>query len=99
MFEAEKARYMTMVVAEELSLEHKQVILNYIHNHKAQLTDYLQVFEFYIENDQQWLIQCQEQPERKTTIFVPLINSWPIERKVWVMDEGDHVMLLFPEDY
>lgn len=90
---------MTRAVANELSQEHQQFILRYIQENQKKLTDYMQVFDFYVEGNQQWLIQRQEQPERETTIFVKLNNSFPVNRKVWVMDQGDHVILLFPEDY
>jgi hypothetical protein len=99
MFEANKKIYMTRAVAKELSQEHHQFILRYIHENQEELTDYMQVFDFYVEGNQQWLIQRQEQPERETTILVQLHNSLPVNRKVWVMDQGDHVILLFPEDY
>ncbi|MCP1143660.1 DUF960 family protein [Lysinibacillus endophyticus] len=99
MFEPTKQFYMTRAIAEELSVEHQQFILKYIFEHHQKLTDYLQIFEFYIENEQQWLIQRQEEPERETTIYVELTTIRPIERKIWVMDELDHVMILFPEDY
>jgi hypothetical protein len=99
MFETNKDKYLTCAVADELSQEHQQFILNFIDDYQEQFTDSVQIFEFYIENNQQWLIQCQEEPNRKTTVFVDLESSKPVNRKVWVMDQGDHVMLLFPEDY
>ncbi|RKQ12140.1 DUF960 family protein [Ureibacillus endophyticus] len=99
MFEPNKLFYMTRAIAEELPVEHQQFIVQYILKHHQQLTDYLQIFEFYIEDDQQWFIQRQEEPERETTIFVELTTARPIERKVWIMDQVDHVMMLFPEDY
>ena len=99
MFEKNIKRYMTRAVADELSDEHQRFILTYIEENQKQLTDYFQIFEFYIEGNQQWLIQRQEEPERETTIFVGLKNAKPIERKVWVLDQVDHIMLLFPRDY
>ncbi|MEK4530523.1 DUF960 family protein [Solibacillus sp. FSL K6-1554] len=90
---------MTKAIAEELSVEHQQFILKYIFEKYEQLSDYLQIFEFYIVDDQQWLIQRQEEPEQETTIYVEIETAVPINRKVWVMDQEDHVMILFPEDY
>lgn len=49
MFESTKPFYMTRTVADELSYEHKQVIIKYLFEHYEQLTDYLQIFEFFIE--------------------------------------------------
>lgn len=99
MFELTKPFYMTRAISEELPVEHQQFILQYIFENHQQLTDYLQIFEFYIENDQQWLIQRQEEPEQETAIAIHLVDTDPIHRKVWVMDQVDHVMILFPEDY
>lgn len=99
-FERSKPRYMTRAVTEELSKEHQQLIIDYLEEKQELLTDYLQVFEFYVENNQQWLIQRQEVPNRETTIFVQLEEAEPIERTVWVMDQGSEgVIILFPEDY
>lgn len=103
MFEPSKRFYMTRAIAEELSIELGQYIFHYIFqyilkNHQ-ELTDYLQIFEFYIENNQQWLIQRQEKSERETIIHVEFTTARPINRKVWVMDQVEHVMILFPEDY
>jgi succinate dehydrogenase flavin-adding protein (antitoxin of CptAB toxin-antitoxin module) len=98
-FEKDKPTYMTRAIANELDKELQQFILRYIDENGEQLTDYLQIFEFYIENNQQWLVQRQEEPNRETTILINLNDSEPIDRKVWAMDQGDHVMVLFPEDY
>lgn len=98
-FEKDKPAYMTRTIANELSKAYQQFILGYINENGEQLTDFLQIFEFYIENNQQWLFQRQEVPRRETTIFVELNDLEPITRKVWVMDQEDHIMLLFPEDY
>jgi len=90
---------MTRTVSDELSQEYKQFIIQYIHENHKQLTDYLQIFDFYIEDEQQWLTQRQEEPKREKVVYVALKTSKPIQRKVWVMDQDDHVILLFPEDY
>ncbi|KFZ43675.1 hypothetical protein CS060_13135 [Anoxybacillus flavithermus] len=99
MFERYKPRYMTRAVADTLSEEHLQFILRYVDERNEQMTDYLQVFEFYVQNHEQWLVQRQEQPERETTVFVPLEKAPPIEQTVWVMDQQDHVIVLFPSCY
>lgn len=98
MFEQSKPFYMTKAISEELPVEHQQFLLQYF-KHYHQLTDYLQIFEFYIENDQQWLKQWQEEPERETILAIHFTETDPIHRKVWVMDQVDYVMILFPEDY
>jgi hypothetical protein len=100
MFEPHKQIFMTRAVTEELSIEHQHFIIQYLKENHTQLTDYLQVFDFYLEGNKQWLIQRQEVPNRETTIFVMLEECQPIKRKVWVMDqEGEGIIILFPEDY
>lgn len=99
MFESTKPFYMTRTVADELSYEHKQVIIKYLFEHYEQLTDYLQIFEFFIEGKQQWLLQRQEEPNREITIPILLEEAAPIDRKVWAMDQGNECIILFPEDY
>ncbi|PKG24281.1 DUF960 family protein [Niallia nealsonii] len=100
MFEPHKSIYMTRAVSEKLSIEHKQSIIQYLQEHQSQLTDYLQVFDFYIEDNEQWLIQRQEVPNRETKIFVMLDDSDPIERTIWVMDQdSEGIIILFPDDY
>jgi hypothetical protein len=69
-FERHKPRYMTKRISKELSKDHLLCILHYLDQYEGQLEDYLQVFEFYLESNQQWLIQRQEVPDRETTIFV-----------------------------
>ena len=92
--------FVTRAIAEQLSGEHQLFILKYLHEHQASMNDYLQVFEFYIENGEQWLVQRQEVPERETTVYVELENEPAINRTVWVMDQGhDGLIILFPEDY
>jgi hypothetical protein len=90
---------MTSNVAEKLSHEHQLFIVNFIFTHCKQMDDYLQVFEFYVKNNKQFIIQRQEEPRRKNNFHMELKDSRPINRTVWVMDNYDHIILLFPEDY
>ena len=99
MFEADKPIYITRAVAEELPDEHKHFIVQYLHGCQEILNDYFQVFEFSVNENKQLLRWKQEQPQRETQIFVRLKETKPISRTVWVMDQVDHVMILFPEDY
>ncbi|MFD1734996.1 DUF960 family protein [Bacillus salitolerans] len=100
MFESNKPIYMTKTISEKLSKGHRDFIVHYIVEKQSTLEDYLQIFEFYIENNKQWLIQRQEEPNRETTICLELVKSEPIECKVWVMDQGgEGIIILFPEDY
>lgn len=99
MFDNDKQIFVTKAIAEQLSAEHQFFIYQYMQEYLEHLTDYLQVFEFYLENNEQWLIQWQEEPKRETTIAITLEIAEPINQKVWVMDQGGHIMILFPEDY
>ncbi len=90
---------MTRAVAEELPDEHKHFMVQYFHENHEMLKDYLQVFEFSITGKKQLLRQKQEQPHRETQIFVALKETKAISRTVWAMDQVDHVIILFPEDY
>lgn len=100
MFTSEKPIYVTRAIAEELPAEHQFFIYQYITEHYKKLTDYLQVFDFFIKDNQQWLTQRQEEPERTTTISMILQNDKPIHRTVWVMNQGeDGAIILFPSDY
>ncbi|SIS41505.1 DUF960 family protein [Salimicrobium flavidum] len=98
MFEPIKPKYMTKRVADELNVELLGWIVHYLDVHFEKLSDYLQVFEFYVEGSEQWVVQKQEVPDRKTTIKVE-IDGKPLKRTVWTLDQEDHVMILFPSDY
>ncbi|PIC95705.1 hypothetical protein CSV69_10215 [Sporosarcina sp. P26b] len=100
MFSVDKPIYVTRAIAEELPGEHQLFIYQYFWNQQEVMTDYLQVFNFYIEDGHQFVIQSQEQPERETIMKVPLQKQEPIERTVWMMDQGeDGTIILFPNDY
>lgn len=99
MYESVQGYYMTRAVADELSGDHQQFILRYLVEQQKQLRDYLQVFEFYIENDEQWLKQRQEEPPSETIVAVKLSKAKPIERTVWSIVDDRNVTVLFPADY
>ena len=99
MYQSVQGYYMTRAVADELPGEHQQFILQYLVKQQKQLTDYLQVFEFYIENNEQWLRQRQEIPYREVIVEIKLNKAKPIERAVWSIVDDGYVTVLFPEDY
>ncbi len=41
----------------------------------------------------------KKNPNEKQPLPFNLVKVEPIHRKVWVLDQGDHVMILYPEDY
>lgn len=94
-----KSLYMTRAFAEEVPREYKQFLLEYLWKYSEEMTDYLQVFEFYTEGGKEYLRQSQEVPERSRTTAVELPGKVFYTRKIWLMDEGSHRIFLFPEDY
>lgn len=99
-FSIDKPIYVTRAIAETFPAEHQLFLYQFFLNHHAIMTDYLQVFKFYAEEGNQFVIQSQEEPERETVIHMPLQEEKPIEVTVWMMDQGsDGTMILFPSDY
>lgn len=100
MFEPSKKMYMTRNISERLSGGHILFIVTYLHDNHATLSDYLQVFEFVIEESKQLLIQRQEEPKRESKFVVEIGGCNPINETVWAIDQGDEgVIILYPEDY
>lgn len=61
--------------------------------------DYLQVFEFAIEDGNvQKIKHSQEVPEYEKTYIVPMVEDG-IEGKVFVIDDGDHCTMLWADEY
>lgn len=101
MFDNKEKRYMTRAISEELDLE-IAVLLWQLIDVKNKLDvelDYLQVFELSISNGKQAIIHRQEVPERQAFLIHPLVNTEPITRTIWCIDNGDSQMMLFPADY
>ena len=63
------------------SIVHPREVLKtaILSNAASILVLYLQVFEFYTENNQQWLLQRQEVPEREAIVLVGLANTEAID--------------------
>lgn len=65
--------------------------------------DYLQIFKFYTgHNDDgtkaQIIAHIQENPDYRAVYYFPLIGDG-IQEKVYCIDDGDHVTMLFAEEY
>lgn len=100
MFSFDDEIFMTSTIARELPVEHQQFIYHYFKTRQEIMTDYLQIFQFYVQDEKQFLLQSQEQPERETIVEVPLQKEEPIEQTVWMMNQGeDGSIILFPSDY
>ena len=59
--------------------------------------DYLQVFELIAVSNGLKVIHFQEVPEYKREYLIPCRK--PISAKIFVIDDGKHVTMLFAEEY
>ena len=60
--------------------------------------DYLQIFTFYVEDNQQKIKHEQEQPPYER-VYVCGEATTGIEEKVYVIDDGDHITMLLANEY
>lgn len=61
--------------------------------------DYLQVFEFIIEDDKvQKIKHSQEVPEHEMRYKIPMVKKG-VEGKAFVIDDGDHCTMLWADEY
>ena len=102
-FDASKPRYMTKGIEQKMPMEYQFLIWNYIDElDKSIDLDYLQVFDFSIENHLEMKIQCiehsQEVPEYQTTHKISN-PSETITGRVFVIDDGDHSTMLWASEY
>ena len=61
--------------------------------------DYLQVFEFTLENGKQKIIHSQEQPEYKREYLLKLTDTPFYIGKIFVIDDGEHSTMLLASEY
>jgi hypothetical protein len=101
MFEANKPRYMTKGIAEQLHPELQILLWEMIdaRKEKGEEVDYLIVFELTVQEKQQFILQRQEQPPYKHRMLVQLRSAEPITSTIWCMDNGETQSMLYPEDY
>ncbi len=60
--------------------------------------DYFHIFELSVtEQGKQRIYHKQEQPSYESMVEIEVEN--PIELKIWMIDEVEHVTLLLPEEY
>lgn len=99
------SRYMTRGIQEEVGLDLQLLLWQLIDDCKGKgnTLDYIQIFELSTESVREHTVQVvlhrQEEPyyqsiHRLTAIVRPLNQT-----KVWVMDDGDHSTMLFPNEY
>lgn len=106
-FGIEKKRYETKGVMEELDVLYRFLIWTLIDALKSGMElDYLQVFEFKTESETNAitpknytlkLIHSQEEPEYKKEYVLPVKSV--INGKIFVIDDGDHVTMMWADEY
>jgi len=62
--------------------------------------DYLQIFTFYVEDNQQKIKHEQEQPPYERVYVCGKAEGMvTITEKVYVIDDGDHITMLLASEY
>ena len=97
MFEKEKERYLTRGVNSEIPLE-IQIFMWEAINKMPEPKDYLQIFRLSVENGLQVIHHTSEEPEYNMTYILPTIAN-PVTAKVYVIDDGEHCIMLLAEEY
>lgn len=97
-------RFTTKGIVEEIPYCIQNVMWAMIENMQVDKKDYLQVFKLEKGYDDskvlvQKLIHCQEQPEYKKIITVPICQDKVLETKVYVIDDGDYATMLLADEY
>lgn len=101
MFEKDKQRYATRQIVSKVSVE-IQVLLWRINDNRRnnqEPMDYLQVFHLQRSGDVQMITNNQEQPPMELVVRLELEESQPIDTIIWIVDDGSHCTMMFPNDY
>ena len=61
--------------------------------------DYLQVFEFTLEDNKQKIIHTQEESEYKREYLLKLADTPVFIGKIFVIDDGEHSTMLLASEY
>ena len=92
------ARYLTCGIEAEISPITQLLLWELIDQRRlegAEL-DYLQVFQLEPDGQHQKIIHSQEEPPfEQESLFV---GPEPITAKIYVIDDGNHTTMLFPEE-
>ena len=59
--------------------------------------DYLQIFRLSCDGGRQRIEHEQEQPEYKHVVVIP--GEQPVEAKVYIIEDPDHITMLLAEEY
>jgi Staphylococcal protein of unknown function (DUF960) len=101
MFENNKPKYATQQIASNVSAEIQGLlwrIMDSRRNNQEPL-DYLQVFRLQRNGDRQRITNKQEQPPMELVVQLELNESQPIDTTIWIVDDGSHCTMMFPNDY
>ena len=101
MFEREKHRYATRQISSNVSVEIQTLLWRVIDRRRnnQEPLDYLQVFHLQRSGDMQRILNKQEQPLMEMVAQLELKDSQPIDTTIWVIDDGSHCIMLFPNEY
>lgn len=103
-FGAEKKRYETKGINQNLPLEYRFILWNFVEEMREKVKlDYLQIFKFKVEkNDKGILVQkvthSQEQPAFSYTYEFPLSDVW-IRENVYIIDDTEQCTMLWADEY
>ena len=59
--------------------------------------DYLQIFQLSCDGDRQRIEHEQEQPEYKHVVAIP--DEQPVDAKVYIIEDPDHITMLLADEY
>ncbi|MCI1592508.1 DUF960 family protein [Heyndrickxia oleronia] len=101
MFEKDKTKYATQQIASKVSVEIKVLLWRIMDSltDNQELLDYLQVFHIQRSDDSQRITNKQEQPPMEMVAELELKKSKPIDTTIWIVDDGSHCTMMFPNDY
>lgn len=96
-------KYRTRVIDAEIPFEIQDVLwhLFIILKQSQKPIDYLHVFGLSIEpkTQRQTIHHRQEVLKYKKTVHVTLTTTKPIHHTIWIIEEADYLMMLFPSNY
>jgi hypothetical protein len=101
MFEKGKPRYATQQITSNVSVEIQGILWKMLDSrrHNQEPLDYLQVFHLQKIGDMQMVTNKQEQPPMEREVRYKFKESQPIDTIIWIIDDGSHCTMLFPNDY
>ncbi|NEY18574.1 DUF960 domain-containing protein [Bacillus ginsengihumi] len=97
-----KPRYVTRAINVELNIEIQVLLwelLDSIAIKRKDTMDYLQLFEIKSDGNNVKIINQQEQPAIKQEIIIEQGVLSIKDITVWIIDESDKQIMLFPSDY